>query len=63
MRSHDFAKGNELRIARAVILQTINGEYCDDHVIGAIDNDTILKPDLLNNKAIPMGKRPRLGDT
>jgi glutamine synthetase len=53
MRAHDFAKGNELRIARAVILQTINGQYCDDHVIGAIDNDTILKPDYGTIKQLP----------
>jgi glutamine synthetase len=53
MRAHDFASGKELRIARAVILQTINGEYCDDHVIGAIDNDTILKPDYATFKQIP----------
>ncbi len=53
MRAHDFAKGNELRIARAVILQTINGQYCDDHVIGAIDNDTILKPDYSTMKQLP----------
>lgn len=53
MRGEDFADGKELRIARAVILQTINGEYCDDHVIGAIDNDTILKPDYSTYKQIP----------
>jgi glutamine synthetase len=53
MRGHDFAKGNELRIARAVILQTINGEYCDEHVIGATDNDTILKPDYSTFKLLP----------
>ncbi len=53
MRGGDFATGKELRIAKAVILQTINGEYCDDHVIGAIDNDTILKPDYTTFKQIP----------
>jgi glutamine synthetase len=53
MRGHDFAEGKELRIARAVILQTINGEYCDAHVIGATDNDTILKPDYSTYKQLP----------
>jgi glutamine synthetase len=53
MRGNDFALGKELRIARAVILQTINGEYCDEHVIGATDNDTILKPDLNTFKILP----------
>lgn len=53
MRGHDFAEGKELRIARAVILQTINGEYCDEHVIGATDNDTILKPDYSTFKQLP----------
>lgn len=53
MRAHDFADGKELRIARAVILQTINGEYCDEHVIGATDNDTILKPDYSTFKILP----------
>jgi glutamine synthetase len=53
MRGQDFANGKELRIARAVILQTINGQYCDDHIIGAIDNDTILKPDYATLKQLP----------
>jgi glutamine synthetase len=53
MRAHDFANGKELRIARAVILQTINGEYCDDHIIGAIDNDTLLLPDYATFKQLP----------
>jgi glutamine synthetase len=53
MRGNDFAEGKELRIARAVILQTINGEYCDEHVIGATDNDTILKPDYNTFKQLP----------
>lgn len=56
MRGSDFAKGNELRIARAVILQTINGQYCDDHIIGAIDNDTILMPDYSTLKQLPWAK-------
>lgn len=53
MRGQDFAEGKELRIARAVILQTINGEYCDDHIIGATDNDTLLKPDYSTFKILP----------
>lgn len=56
MRGNDFAVGKELRIARAVILQTINGEYCDDHVIGAIDNDAILVPDYSTIKQLPWAK-------
>jgi glutamine synthetase len=57
MRAHDFANGKELRIARAVILQTINGEYCDDHIIGAIDNDTLLLPDYATFKQLPWDKQ------
>jgi glutamine synthetase len=57
MRAHDFANGKELRIARAVILQTINGEYCDDHIIGAIDNDTLLVPDYVTFKLLPWDKQ------
>jgi glutamine synthetase len=53
MRGSDFSDGKELRIARAVILQTINGEYCDEDVIGATDNDTILKPDYSSIKILP----------
>jgi len=56
MRGQDFAEGKELRIARAVILQTINGEYCDDRIIGAIDNDTILRPDYTTLKQLPWAK-------
>ena len=56
MRGSDFAEGKELRIARAVILQTINGEYCDEQVIGATDNDTILKPDYSTFKQLPWAK-------
>jgi glutamine synthetase len=57
MRAHDFIHGKELRIARAVILQTINGEYCDDHIIGAIDNDTLLVPDYATFKQLPWDKQ------
>ena len=53
MHGHDFAEGKELRIARAVVLQTINGQYCDDKIIGAIDNDTILQPDYTTMKQLP----------
>ena len=53
MRGDNFANGKELRIARAVILQSINGEYCDEHVIGATDNDTILQPDYNTFKLLP----------
>ncbi|MFM9835381.1 MAG: glutamine synthetase family protein [Methylophilaceae bacterium] len=56
MRGHDFAAGKELRMANAVILQTINGKYCDGHIVSSLDNDAVLKPDYTTFKQLPWQK-------
>jgi glutamine synthetase len=53
MRVADCAAGKEMRIAQAIILQTVTGEYADDAVIGAIDEDTRLHPDWNSFRALP----------
>jgi glutamine synthetase len=52
-RAADSAAGKELRIAQAIILQTVTGEYADDAIIGAIDEDTRLHPDWRTLRALP----------
>lgn len=53
MRAADVAAGKELRIAQAIILQTITGEYPDDAIIGAADGDARLIPDMSTLRALP----------
>ena len=53
MRAADFAVGKELRIAEAILLQTITGGYPDDAICGETDQDTRLIPDLATLRQLP----------
>jgi glutamine synthetase len=52
-RAADCQAGKEMRIAQAIILQTVTGEYADDAIIGAIDEDARLHPDWNSLRALP----------
>lgn len=52
-RADDFGQGREIRIAQAIITQTINGDYPDDGIIGEIDEDARLIPDLSTVRHLP----------
>jgi glutamine synthetase len=52
-RAADFGDAKEIRIAQAIITQTINGDYPDDTIIGEIDEDARLIPDLSTARHLP----------
>jgi len=53
MRAADVVAGKELRIAQAIILQTVTGEYPDDSIIGEADGDARLIPDMSTLRRLP----------
>ncbi|MBI3524171.1 MAG: glutamine synthetase [Betaproteobacteria bacterium] len=53
MRAADVAAGKELRIAQAIILQTVTGQYPDDSIIGEADGDARLIPDMSTLRRLP----------
>ncbi|MBV8679012.1 MAG: glutamine synthetase [Aquitalea sp.] len=52
-------KGQELRIARAVAIQTCVGEFPDYRFYGENDPDVVLRPDFATLRPVPWAKTPR----
>lgn len=59
MPAQGFAKGAELRIAQAISMQAITGEYSYDAVFPDADPDILLIPDYSTLKMIPWSTVPR----
>ena len=54
-----LVKGGEVRMARAILLQTINGDYPDCKYYGGPDPDMLLVPDVSTLRRSPWSERPR----
>ncbi|HEX7688649.1 MAG TPA: glutamine synthetase family protein [Burkholderiaceae bacterium] len=54
-----FAAGAELRIAQAIPMQCVTGEYSYDPIFPDQDPDVILVPDLATLRAVPWAATPR----
>jgi glutamine synthetase len=52
-------KGQELRIARAVAIQTCVGEFPDYRFYGENDPDVVLRPNFATLRPVPWAKTPR----
>ncbi|GIU09217.1 glutamine synthetase family protein [Shewanella glacialipiscicola] len=59
MPAQSFVKGAELRIAQAISMQAITGEYSYDAVFPDADPDILLIPDYSSLKMIPWSTVPR----
>ncbi|MGL5410326.1 MAG: glutamine synthetase, partial [Shewanella sp.] len=59
MPARSFAQGAELRIAQAISMQAITGEYSYDPVFPDADPDILLVPDYSTLKRIPWSTVPR----
>lgn len=59
MPAHTFAAGGELRIAQAIPMQAVTGEYSDDPVFPDADPDVRLVPDYTTLKRAPWSSVPR----
>jgi len=54
-----FAAGAELRIAQAIAMQCVTGEYSEDPVFPPTDPDVVLRPDMATLKKVPWASQPR----
>jgi glutamine synthetase len=54
-----LAEGQEVRMARAILLQTLNGDYPDCNFYGGPDPDMRLVPDADTLRRAPWSDRPR----
>ena len=54
-----FISGQELRIARAVSIQSCTGDFPDYRFYGENDPDALLRPDYSTLRAVPWAKTPR----
>lgn len=59
MPASSFAKGNELRIAQAIPMQCVTGEYSYDPIFPDQDPDVRLVPDMNTLKPVPWSSVPR----
>lgn len=59
MPAHSFAAGGELRIAQAILMQCITGDYSYDPIFPDSDPDVRLVPDYRTVKRTPWSSVPR----
>ncbi|MBL0088957.1 MAG: glutamine synthetase [Ideonella sp.] len=59
MPAQSFAQGNELRIAQAIPMQCVTGEYSYDPVFPDADPDVRLQPDMATLQRVPWSSTPR----
>ncbi|WP_396268650.1 glutamine synthetase family protein [Ideonella sp.] len=59
MPAASFAKGQELRIAQAIPMQCVTGEYSYDPIFPDADPDVRLVPDMSTLKPVPWASVPR----
>ncbi|MBQ0936471.1 glutamine synthetase family protein [Ideonella paludis] len=59
MPAVSFAKGQELRIAQAIPMQCVTGEYSYDPIFPDADPDVRLVPDMATLKPVPWASVPR----
>jgi glutamine synthetase len=59
MPAQRFAKGDELRIAQAIPMQCVTGEYSYDPIFPDEDPDVRLVPDMRTLKRVPWSSVPR----
>lgn len=59
MPAHSFAAGNELRIAQAIPMQCVTGDYSYDPIFPDADPDVRLLPDYRTLKLAPWSSVPR----
>lgn len=60
MPAASFARGEELRIAQAIPMQAITGEYSYDPIFADADPDVRLRPDYSTLKPVPWASQPRM---
>ena len=58
--AHQFLSGNDLKIPEAIMVQTVTGEYTDEHwdFVEPTDTDMLLVPDPNTLRKVPWAREP-----
>ncbi|WP_439102802.1 glutamine synthetase family protein [Congregibacter sp.] len=58
--AHQFISHGDPRLPESILVQTVTGEYCDEHwdFVAPTDNDMLLRPDESTMRPVPWGREP-----
>ncbi len=58
--AHQFLSRGEPRLPESILIQTVTGEYCDDHwdFVEPTDTDMVLRPDASTVRVVPWAREP-----
>ena len=58
--AHQFLDGDDPRLPESIMVQTVTGEYSDEHweFVEPTDTDMILKPDPSTMRLVPWAREP-----
>ncbi len=58
--ANQYLDGGEPRLPESILIQTVTGEYCDDHwdFVEPTDADMILRPDPSSLRVVPWAREP-----
>ena len=58
--AHQFTANREIKLPESIMVQTVTGEYTDDHwdFVEPTDTDMLLRPDASTLRLVPWGREP-----
>jgi len=58
--AHQFISHNDPRLPESILVQTVTGEYCDEHweFVEPTDTDMLLRPDETTMRTVPWAREP-----
>ena len=58
--AHQFTANREIKLPESIMVQTVTGEYTDDHwdFVEPTDTDMLLRPDASTLRMVPWGREP-----
>ena len=58
--AHQFIANREIKLPESIMVQTVTGEYTDDHwdFVEPTDTDMLLRPDASTLRMVPWGREP-----
>ena len=58
--AHQFTANREIKLPESIMVQTVTGEYTDDHweFIEPTDTDMLLRPDASTLRMVPLAREP-----
>jgi len=58
--AHQFIANREIKLPESIMVQTVTGEYTDDHwdFVEPTDTDMLLRPDASTLRLVPWGREP-----